>query len=70
MYPVGEGLVVAQVTARERATPAAFAAKRETVRADALRAKQNELRTSYLEALKKTAKIINNQGLVGAQPVG
>ncbi len=70
IYPAGEGFVVAQVTARERATPSAFAAKKETVRADALRAKQNELRTSYLDALKKTAKIINNQGLVGAAPVG
>jgi peptidyl-prolyl cis-trans isomerase D len=70
VYPAGEGFVVAQVTARERATPSTFAAKKEAVRADALRAKQNELRTSYLEALKKTAKIINNQGLVGAAPVG
>jgi len=70
IYPASEGFVVAQVTARERATPSAFAAKKETVRADALRARQNELRTSYLDALKKTAKIINNQGLVGAAPVG
>jgi peptidyl-prolyl cis-trans isomerase D len=70
VYPAGEALLVAQVTARERATPATFAAKKEAVRGDALRAKQNELRTSYLDALKKTAKIINNQSLVGAQPVG
>jgi peptidyl-prolyl cis-trans isomerase D len=70
VFPAGEGFVVAQVTARERATPAAYAAKQESVRADALRAKQSELRTSYLEALKKTAKIINNQSLVGADAFG
>jgi peptidyl-prolyl cis-trans isomerase D len=70
VYPAGEALVVAQVTARERATPAAYTLKKDTIRQDALRAKQNELRTSYLDALKKTAKIINNQSLVGAQPVG
>lgn len=70
VFPAGEGFVVAQVTERERATPASYAAKQDAVRADALRTKQNELRTSYLEALKKTAKIINNQGLVGAEPVG
>jgi peptidyl-prolyl cis-trans isomerase D len=70
VFPAGEGFVVAQVTARERATPEAFLAKKDTVRADALRAKQNELRTSYLDALKKTAKIINNQSLLGAAPAG
>jgi len=70
VFPAGEALVVAQVTARERATPAAFTKKKETIRADALRVRQNELRSSYLDALKKTAKIINNQSLVGAQPVG
>ena len=70
VFPAGEGFVVAQVTARERATPAAFAAKQETVRSDALRAKQNELRASYLDALKKTAKIVNNQSLVGADAFG
>jgi len=70
VFPAGEGFVVAQVTARERATPAAFAEKQESVRADALRAKQNELRSSYLEALKKTGKVINNQSLVGADAFG
>jgi peptidyl-prolyl cis-trans isomerase D len=70
VYPAGEALVVAQVTARERATPAAYTLKKDTIRQDAMRAKQNELRSSYLDALKKTAKIINNQSLVGAQPVG
>jgi peptidyl-prolyl cis-trans isomerase D len=70
VYSAGEGFVVAQVTERERATPEAYLAKKETMRADALRAKQNELRTSYLDALKKTAKIINNQSLLGAPAVG
>jgi peptidyl-prolyl cis-trans isomerase D len=70
VFPAGEGFVVAQVTARERATPGAYAQKQEAVRADALRAKQNELRTSYLDALKKTAKIINNQSLVGPEASG
>lgn len=70
VFPAGEGFVVAQVTERERPTPANYASKQEAVRADALRAKQNELRGSYLEALKKVAKIVNNQGLVGAEAFG
>ncbi|HMK72514.1 MAG TPA: peptidylprolyl isomerase, partial [Myxococcaceae bacterium] len=65
VYEAGEGFVVAQVTARERATPAAYAAKREAFRAEALRARQNEVQASYLEALKKLANIVTNQALVG-----
>ncbi len=69
IFPAGEGFVVAEVTARERATPSAFALKKDSVRADALRAKQNLLRTSYLEALKKTGKVVTNQSLVGGAPL-
>jgi peptidyl-prolyl cis-trans isomerase D len=70
VFPAGEGFVVASVAERERATPENYAAKHETLRADAMRAKQNELRSDYLEALKKTAKIVNNQSLVGADAAG
>ncbi|MGO9830003.1 MAG: peptidylprolyl isomerase [Myxococcaceae bacterium] len=68
LFPAGEGFVVAEVTARERATPSSFALKKDSVRADALRAKQSVLRTSYLEALKKTGKVVTNQSLVGTAP--
>ncbi len=69
VFPAGEGFVVAEVTARERATKSSFDAKKASVWADALRAKQSTLRTSYLEALKKTAKVVTNQSLVGAAPL-
>ena len=73
LFPAGDGFVVAQVTARERATPQAFAVKKDAMRTQALRAKQAEVRTSYLEALKKTAKILTNQQLIGSagfEPAG
>jgi len=68
VFESGEGFVVAQVTAREHATPASYQAKREEIRAQALRARQSEVRTSYLEALKKTAQIATNRQLAGELP--
>jgi peptidyl-prolyl cis-trans isomerase D len=70
VFETGEGFLVAQVTAREHATPASYAAKKEAFRAQALTARQSEVRTSYLEALKKLAKIVTNQQLVGGEPFG
>jgi len=67
VFEAGEGFVVAQVTARERATPAAYAAKKDAFRAEALRARQNDVQASYIDALKKTAKIVTNQQLVGGE---
>lgn len=65
LYSIGESLVVAEVTQRERPSEAQFDQQKDAVRQQALSAKRAELRESFLKALKKNATIVTNEGLVG-----
>ncbi len=66
VYPAGEGFVVAEVTARKRPNEAEFASRKDALRRDAIKAKQLELRDSFLRALKKKANIKTNDQALGA----
>jgi peptidyl-prolyl cis-trans isomerase D len=63
-YRSGEAWVVAQVTGREKADDAGFQAKKAELREEAMRQRQAEIQESYLESLKKTAKIVKNEELI------
>jgi peptidyl-prolyl cis-trans isomerase D len=63
-YRSGDAFVVAEVTARQMANDANFLAKKTELREDALRQRQAELQESYVEALKKSAKILKNEELI------
>ena len=69
-YRSGDAFVVAEVTARQKATDATFQAKKTELRDEALRQRQTELQESYLEALKKTAKILRNEELIAPTAEG
>jgi hypothetical protein len=56
--------VVAEVIVREKATDANFQAKKAELRDEALRQRQADLQASYVEALKKSAKILKNEELI------
>ena len=60
----GDAWVVAEVTARQKADDATFQAKKAELREEALRQRQAELQESYLESLKKSAKIVRNEELI------
>ncbi len=65
VYSIGESLVIAEVTQRERPSEAEFDLQKEALRQQALNAKRIELRDSFLKALKKNATIVTNEDLVG-----
>jgi len=64
VYPVGEGFAVVDVTRRERPTDEALAQQQDTLRAEAVRAKRIELRESFIRALRKSATIVTNEGVL------
>jgi peptidyl-prolyl cis-trans isomerase D len=64
-YRSGDAWVVAEVTARQKADDASFQAKKSDLREAAMRQRQAEIQESYLEALKKSAKIVKNEELIG-----
>jgi len=64
-YRSGDAFVVAEVIVREKATEANFQAKKAELRDEALRQRQADLQASYVEALKKSAKILKNEELIG-----
>jgi peptidyl-prolyl cis-trans isomerase D len=70
VYRVGEGFVVAQVTERKQPNDEAFAQAKTELQQQARQAKQIELRSAFLEALKKQAKVVTNPealaGVTGA----
>ena len=71
LYPAGQALVVAEVTAREKVNDATFAAKKDPLKEQVLRERQADLQQSYLAALRKTATVLRNEELVGpAAPAG
>ncbi len=63
-FRAGDAWVVAEVTARQKADDATFQARRSELREDAIRQRQAELQESYVESLKKTAKIVRNEELI------
>jgi peptidyl-prolyl cis-trans isomerase D len=65
VYSIGESLVIAEVTQRERPSEAEFDQQKDALRQQALSAKRIELRDSFLKALKKKATIVTNEELVG-----
>jgi peptidyl-prolyl cis-trans isomerase D len=65
VYPQGDGFVVAQVTGRTLPTDSEFASQKEKLRGDALKAKQDELRESFIKALHDKAKIVTNEAAIG-----
>jgi peptidyl-prolyl cis-trans isomerase D len=67
VYPSGEGFVVAAVTERKRPSDADFTAQRDALRAQALQAKQYELRDAFLKELRKSGKVeIDNEAVTQA----
>ena len=70
VYRVGEGFVVAQVTERKQPSDEAFGQAKTELQQQARQAKQIELRSAFLEALKKQAKVVTNPeavaGVTGA----
>ena len=69
-YRAGDGYVVAEVTARQKADDATFLARKTELREEALRQRQAELQESYVESLKKSAKIVRNEELVAPAAEG
>ncbi len=69
-YRAGDALVVAEVTAREKADDAAWLAKKVALREEALRQRQGELQESYVAALKKSASIVKNEELIAPAAEG
>ena len=63
-YRSGDAWVVAEVTARQKADDANFQAKKGELREEAMRQRQVEIQESYLESLKKSAKIVKNEELI------
>lgn len=66
VYPASDGFVVAEVTERKRPNEAEYASRKDALRGDAIKAKQLELRDSFLKALKKKANIKTNDQALGA----
>ncbi|MCI0572831.1 MAG: SurA N-terminal domain-containing protein [Myxococcaceae bacterium] len=66
VYPVGEALVVAQVTERKRPTDADFEQQKEALRAQARQAKQFELTDTFVKELRKGGNVKVNEEAVAA----
>jgi peptidyl-prolyl cis-trans isomerase D len=64
VYPVGEGFVVAVVTERKRPTDVDFDAQKQTLKEEAVKGKQYELRDAYLKALKKQGTVVTNDAAI------
>jgi peptidyl-prolyl cis-trans isomerase D len=64
VYPVGEGFVVANVTARQQPSDAEYEQKKEELRAEARRAKQFELRDQFLKSLRKSGTVVVNDAAI------
>ncbi|RPH66348.1 MAG: peptidylprolyl isomerase [Myxococcaceae bacterium] len=64
VYRSGDAFVVAEVTVRQHADDATFQAQKGELREEALRQRQVELQESYVESLKKSARIVRNEELV------
>ncbi len=68
VYPAGEGFAVVEVTARTKPTEEGFAAQRETLREEGMKAKQIELRESFLKSLKKQGTVVTNEEMLREDP--
>jgi peptidyl-prolyl cis-trans isomerase D len=60
-YKVGEGFVVASVTERSKPSESDFQTRREALQTDARRAKQYELRDTFVKELKKQGSVVINE---------
>ncbi|MBF5041448.1 peptidylprolyl isomerase [Aggregicoccus sp. 17bor-14] len=60
VFNLGEGYVVAQVTERKKPSDESFAQAKAELQQQARQAKQIELRSAFLEALKKEGKVQTN----------
>jgi peptidyl-prolyl cis-trans isomerase D len=60
VFNVGEGFVVAQVTERKKPSDEAFAQAKTELQQQARQAKQIELRSAFLEALRKEGNVQTN----------
>jgi hypothetical protein len=64
VYRAGDAFVVASVTDRQKPDETTFQARKVQLRQEALRQRQDEVRESYVAALRKQANIIRNESLV------
>jgi len=64
VFRSGDAWVVAEVTARQKADDATFLAKKRELREEAMRQRQAEIQETYLESLRKSAKIVKNEELI------
>jgi len=65
LYPAGEAWLVVSVIERKQPSESEFTTEKDALQTEAARAKQTELRESFVKALKKNATIVINQELVG-----
>lgn len=63
-FQVGDAWVVVKVTERKLPSDADYAKDKDTLRADARRAKEFELRDAFLKSLKKSADVKTNDALI------
>jgi peptidyl-prolyl cis-trans isomerase D len=64
VFQVNDGFVVAAVDVRKLATDDEFSKEKDKLRAEAVRAKQVEVRESYLKALKKDGQVKLNEDAI------
>ena len=65
-FTVGEGLVVAQVTERKKPNAVDFEKQKTDLLAQARQAKQVELRSSFVQALKKQGSVVTHPEALSA----
>jgi len=68
LYLAGDAWIVAFATERKRPSESEFTTEKDSLEAEAVRVKQNDLREAFVKALKKNATIVTNQELVGRTP--
>ncbi|MHB8875233.1 MAG: peptidylprolyl isomerase [Myxococcaceae bacterium] len=66
VYSAGEGFTVVVVTDRKRPSEPDFTAQKDTLKIEAIKGKQYELRDAYLKALKNQAQIVTNEGAIAS----
>ena len=64
VFEVGDAFVVVEVTSRQKPQDTAFETQKDTLFADARRAKQMELRDAYLRALKEKGEVVTNEQVI------
>lgn len=62
----GDGFAVLEVTSRKQASDADFTTQKDQIKLEAIKAKQYELRESFIKGLKKTGTVVINEQALDA----